>query len=372
MTKICHMTSVHKSNDIRIFEKECSSLAKKPEYKVWLVAQGDSRNENNVEVIGIGEKPSSRIKRILLFSRQVYKESKKLDADVYHFHDPELLPFGLMLKKQGKKVIFDSHENYSYQIKTREYMKPALRKIISASYYRLETMAAKHFDAVIFPCKMNGKHPFEGRSKRPVFINNAPIFTENDTDRAAQQDSEFTACYVGGLSEPRGITKSILAASKAGVKLVLAGRFDSDSYEQKLRAMPEFECVDYKGQCSHEEVYNILASCSVGLSVLQNVGQYKIIETLPTKVYEYMQMKMPVIMGISSYAKELNDEYKFAELVDPGNEDEIAEAINRLRKDPEKCQEMGNNGYELVKNHLNWAVEEEKLYKLYQEILTEE
>ena len=371
MTKICHMTSVHKSNDIRIFEKECSSLAKKPDYKVWLVAQGDSRTENNVQVVGVGDKPSNRIKRILNFSHLVYKESKKLDADVYHFHDPELIPYGLLLKKQGKKVIFDSHENYSYQIKTREYISPLIRNIISASYYRIETLAAGHFDAVIFPCKMNGRHPFEGRSKRPVFINNAPVFHENTVDREAQRDDSFKVCYVGGLSEPRGITKSILAAAKAGVTLVLAGRFDSSGYEQRLRKMPEFDCVDYKGQCSHEEVYNILAACSAGLSVLQNVGQYKIIETLPTKVYEYMQMKMPVIMGTSSYAKELNDECRFAELLDPSNEDEIADAINMLRNDPEKCREMGNNGYELVKNRLNWAAEEEKLYKLYQDILEE-
>ena len=38
MIKVCHMTSAHKSSDVRIFEKECVSLAKKEEYEVYLLS----------------------------------------------------------------------------------------------------------------------------------------------------------------------------------------------------------------------------------------------------------------------------------------------------------------------------------------------
>lgn len=369
MVKICHMTSAHKSNDVRIFEKECTSLAKNPDYEVWLVAQGDSRIENNVHVKGLGAIPRGRVKRIFIFAKDVYKESKKIDADVYHFHDPELIPFGLRLKLQGKKVIFDSHENYTYQIKTKEYIPAAVRGIISGAYGILETFAAKRFDAVIFPCRMEGKHPFEGRSRRNVFINNTPIFEETGFERKADKNGEFKACYVGILAEARGISKSVLAAAEAGVKLVLAGSFGSSDYEKRVRELPEFSCVDYRGHCTHDEVYNILEECTVGLSVLQDSGQYLVIETLPTKVYEYMQMKMPVILGSSPYTQKLNDEYRFAIMVDPSDEHEIARAITYLKDNPDICAEMGNRGYDLVKDRLNWAVEEKELFKLYQEVI---
>ena len=371
MKRICHMTSAHKSNDIRIFEKECSSLAKNADYEVWLVAQGDSRSQNNVNVLGLGQIPSGRLGRILSFSRKVYKAAKDLDADIYHFHDPELIPYGLNLKVRGKKVIFDSHENYTYQILTKDYLPYWVRRFVSGSYNMFETFAAKRFDAVIFPCRMKGEHPFKGRSKRCVFINNAPIFEEKPISKKTGDSEEFKTCYVGGLTEARGITKSVLASAKANVKLVLAGSFDNKEYEERLNNLPEYASVDYRGQCSHEEVYDILAECDAGLSVLQNVGQYLIIETLPTKVYEYMQMKMPVILGASPYAKELNDKYDFAELVDPENEDDIADAIIRLKADRAKCRKKGLNGFELVKNHLNWAAEERELFSLYRELLGE-
>ena len=50
MHKVCHVTSVHESDDLRIFDKECISLAKNKDMKVYLVARGESRIEQGVSV----------------------------------------------------------------------------------------------------------------------------------------------------------------------------------------------------------------------------------------------------------------------------------------------------------------------------------
>ena len=101
--KVCHMTRVHPSTDTRIFYKECIALAKDG-YDVTLVAYGNSREENDVKVVGIGNLPKSRLKRIFLFSKKIYKAALNVDADVYHLHDPELLPYVKKLKHKGKIV----------------------------------------------------------------------------------------------------------------------------------------------------------------------------------------------------------------------------------------------------------------------------
>ena len=108
MIKVCHMTSAHEEEDIRIFRKECVSLAEAG-YDVYLVERGESYEKNGVHIVGVGEIPAGRLKRMTQGAKKVYAAAKALDADIYHFHDPELLPYGLKLKKAGKKVIFDSH-----------------------------------------------------------------------------------------------------------------------------------------------------------------------------------------------------------------------------------------------------------------------
>lgn len=101
MKKVCHMTSAHPSSDIRIFNKECVTLSRAG-YKVFLAAHGEEYTEQGVSVQSVGQAYSSRMKRMLFASRNIYRKALEIDADIYHFHDPELLPYALKLKKKRK------------------------------------------------------------------------------------------------------------------------------------------------------------------------------------------------------------------------------------------------------------------------------
>ena len=149
MIKVCHMTSAHEEEDIRIFRKECVSLAEAG-YDVYLVERGDSYDKNGVHIVGVGEIPTSRLKRMTEGAKMVYQAARALDADIYHFHDPELLPYGLKLKKAGKKVIFDSHEMYTEQIREKPYLPHWFARLLSHAYGKYESHVLGRIDGLVY------------------------------------------------------------------------------------------------------------------------------------------------------------------------------------------------------------------------------
>jgi hypothetical protein len=142
MQKIAHLTSAHPRDDIRIFHKECVSLSKN--YDVSLVvADGKGyATVKGVRVLDVG-KSNGRLHRMLIATRRVYKKALQLNADVYHAHDPELLPVLSKLKRKGKKVVFDAHEDLPKQVLFKPYLKPWSSKIISKTIAWYENRVCK-------------------------------------------------------------------------------------------------------------------------------------------------------------------------------------------------------------------------------------
>ena len=363
------MTSVHDPEDDRVFYKECMSLAAAG-YEVYLVAKGESYEKNGVHVVGVGQQTGGRFSRMYGFAKRVYEKALELDADLYHFHDPELMPFGEKLKKRGKKVIFDSHERYTEQLRSKAYIPSVIREPFARVYGWYEDRILRKMDAVIFPCTMSGKNPFEGKCTRAAIISNAAVLSEffyQFQENAQKKDR--LVCYVGGLSESRGITQNILAASAAGAVLALAGDFSSDAYKDQLQQMPEYSCVEYRGRLNRQGVTALLSESHVGLCTLLDCGQYLKIDTFSVKVFEYLSMAVPVILSKSQYNCQMVEKYQFGICVDPENTEEIAAAISYLLDHPDEANQMGKNGRRMIKEAFNWGVEEKKLLALYEDIL---
>ncbi len=364
--KICHVTNSHADSIPRIL-RECESAIRN-DMSPYIVLQGNSFEKDGISYVGV-KLYKSRLYRMIFTSKDLYKEAVKVDADIYQLHDPELLLYAIMLKKKGKVVIFDSHEFYGVQIEIKEYIPLGIRKLIAKAYRSFETWVCKKIDAVIAVCTIDGEDYFSNRTNKTVFVANLPDTTIFSKETHIDRTKLNAVVYVGSLSHSRGITHLVKAVAKTKAKLILCGPFSSIEYYEELQKMPEFSNVEYKGIVPRDKIVSILNTSSIGVSTLLHVGQYSRIDTLPTKVYEYMSVGLPVIITDTSYAKKAVDKYKFGICVDPEDIEEIADKINYLIDNPEIAHQMGENGRKTIKEKYNWKVEETKLIDLYKELV---
>ena len=149
MKRICHVTSVHSSKDVRIFYRECLSLLNAGYIVLEIAPNVLDEVYKGVSIYGV-KVPRNKWKRSILGQKVVYHKCVELNADVYHFHDPELIPVGVKLKKKNNKcVVFDSHEDVPAQILTKAWIPAFLRKPVSKFYAVYEKQMLSRYDALV-------------------------------------------------------------------------------------------------------------------------------------------------------------------------------------------------------------------------------
>lgn len=368
MKKICHITSAHGPEDVRIFHKECVSLARAG-YEVYLVQRGESYEKEGVHLIGFGKPSSNRLGRMLFAARRAYLAALAVDADVYHFHDPELLPYGLKLKRRGKKVIFDSHEDTLESILEKSWIPAPLRKAVYLWFKGQQEEVCRRIDAVV-AVTPHMVDFFRSINPRTVQVANFPIL---DDSPAPPDAASKTLVFAGGISRQWNHHTIIEALERLpDCRYRLCGPAEAD-YLRELEALPAWGQTEYLGKVPHEEVPALLAKSSLGMAVPSYCrnSDWKNGTMGNTKIFEEMMAGLPVVCTDFVRWREFVERWHCGICVDPANPDAIAGAIRYLLDHPEEARRMGENGRRAVKEEFNWGVEEKKLLALYEEILNE-
>ncbi len=366
--KICHLTSVHNRYDERIFTKECCSL-QKAGYDVSLIVADDKPDEikDGVKIYGV-KSSENRLLRILQTSKNVYKKAIQLDVEIYHFHDPELIPVGIKLKRKGKKVIFDSHEDVPQQILSKKWIPTPFRKIIAYLYSRYESASLKKFDGIV-SVNSNIVERLKKINPNTIVITNYPII-KNSVIQNENKYENRTICFAGTISRDYNIHKILEAIENIdNVKFVLCGIGDP-LYLQELRTLPAWNKVDYKGQITFQEVSNIYNSSTLGIAIhsyTPNVGM-KTGSLGFIKNFEFMAHKLPIICTDFLVWKKIIEEEQCGLCVSPYDTEDIDKAITYILDNPQKAKVMGENGHSAVTKKYNWASQEYSLINFYKQL----
>jgi glycosyltransferase involved in cell wall biosynthesis len=365
--KITHITSVHPRYDTRIFLKQCRSLANLGHDVSLVVADGKGDEiKDSVKICDVG--PSNgRLGRMTRTVNRVLAKARELDASIYHLHDPELIPMGLKLKKMGKKVIFDSHEDVPKQLLGKPYLNKPAKIALAKAVALFEAYACRRLDAVVAATPYI-RDKFLKINPCTTDINNFPMLGELANTQSDWTRKQNQVCYVGGIGIIRGIREMVRAMEfvTTDVRLQLGGRFSEKSVGLEVREYPGWHTVDELGWLGREEVRSVLQRSVAGLVTFLPSPNH--IDAQPNKMFEYMSAGIPVIASDFPLWREIVEGNACGLCVDPLDPKAIAQAIDFVISNPERAEEMGMNGRKAVHEKYNWSFEEKKLLALYEQI----
>jgi glycosyltransferase involved in cell wall biosynthesis len=366
VTRVCHITTVHPIDDHRILYKECLTL-RAAGYDVTLIAphQKDAVLER-IPVVALRGPAHGRLRRMTQRPLAAYRAAVAVDADLYHFHDPDFLPYGVRLARAGKRVVYDAHEDLPLQVRSKEWIPAGARPAAARAFARLEAACVGRLDAVVvanpWTRERLGRH-----QSRIVRVANFPRLGEIGP-AAAWDDRSRAACYVGGITRLRGVGELIDAMAHAEEELLLAGAISPPELRAELERSPGWERVRYVGRVGREQVAQLLAEAKVGVVPLKPTAHYQ--QIYPVKLFEYLAAGLPVVATEVPTWRQILETHDCGVTVPFGDPRHLAEAIRGLLDDDDRARAMGKRARLAAEERFSWETEAAVLVGLYDDLLS--
>lgn len=364
MRRVCHISTVHNWLDNRIFHKQCRSLSAAGYDVCWVVQHASKDMRDGVQVIPL-EKPSSRIARWTVTCWQAFRKALATNADVYHFHDPELIPYGLLLKLLGKRVIYDIHEDYVSSVSQKYYLPKLLRWPLANALGLAESVGSLPLTKVI------AERYYAERFPDATMVLNYPAIPETDLPQCGRSTTRLL--YTGNVHKARG---AMVHASIPGIcpdtTVEFIGKCQPKLHQEMVSASS-----GHAEKLSFEGVGGLVPFDTIrdayrgnwlaGLAIFPHNEHLERKEL--TKFFEYMQHGLPIIASHFPTWRRLVEENECGICVDPENKAEIEAAVRTLQNEPETWNRYSRNGIARVQEKYAWSSQERTLLDLYQHLL---
>ena len=362
--EICVITTAHHASDVRIFAKEVSALAQVPKYKIFYAAHGLANNEN-IDFISLGVKPSNRILRFTKSFLAPFKVLKKTRAEIWHIHDPELIPFAITLKILGKVIIWDAHEDYFSQLDSknphREYIPKILRGFVKIGFKFLLRIMDIISDGVIAATPEIAK---KYRNRNLCIVGNECIL-ENFINCSPNYESK-NILFIGSMSSQQSFRAVVDAiALLKDCKLVVAG--ESNDIEMRYASYKLGLRFEHLGQIQQEGIAKAISDSAIGLMTYFDSKLYETLNS-PNKFYEFAASSLPILATPTRANIALIESAKCGHVVSGFDSLDISQGIDFMLSSKTQLYKWGMNGRNWATLNGNWNDSKIRLIEFYSKL----
>ena len=360
--RVVHLTTVHHPLDPRIFWKQAVSLSGAG-FDVCLVAP-HTRAET-VQGVRVVPLPPvrGRYRRIVL-QRRAFTAARALQAAVYHFHDPELIPVAWNLKRTtGARIIYDMHEDYRGH-------GPVEGRFLRA----LERWCFTWVDHVVVA---NEAHAEIVKSTPVTCIANyvKPLSASPSAPRSLES---IRLLYTGVMADPRGLD-ALLSLAGVIVRRNLPWHIDlvgvcyrtADRHRAEARIEAEglgavVRRVGWDVYVPWPEMEPFYQQAHVGLALWQPGRDHA--TKIPTKFYEYLHHGLPILCSDFPRWRAFVEDHGCGAVVDPRDAEAAIDRLAAWFDDPAHYRRLSAAALDAAPRY-RWAAMEKRLVALYRELL---
>ena len=360
--KVCHFSTVHNVADTRVFHRECIAIHRAGFDVVLIVPNGRDDEIDNIKIKHIPI-VRGRLRRFFISTFQVLIACYREKADIYHYHDPELMIAGMILRLSGKKVIIDIHDDVLYFMNNKHYLPISIRKPIGLGVLMLQKFLILFHSGVVtatpFISKRFGK-------RHVISVQNFPEYSRFERCKQIPYDQRpLKFIFTGVMHEKAGFINYLKTASlfDSDYTIDIVGRFSPQSLVKKLQP---YSAIQFKPWMEYDSVLHEIMSSRAGLCLYPSTPQF--VESYPRKFFEYMAAGIPVIASDFPLWREIIHKNGAGLLVNPESPEDISDAIKWIATNQTEAKQMGKNGRKLVEEIYCWEKEKEKLIAFYEKL----
>lgn len=369
--RICHVTSMHGRDDDRIYQRACLGLARAGHEVVLVATEGAGIMDSDITVVPV--KKRSGLRRRVFSSIEAVLKARRLSADIYHFHDPDLLPWAPLLKRDGAVVIYDVHENY---VSRAVKLPPPIRGVAGRLIRGFEKLIIRRISGYTAVTETMAGLFADTGAPYAVIRNTVDVSRLEGLELPEPDETAPPVIYTSGTNAPaRNCAEMVRVLPLVlerfpKVRMMFAGRY-SPGYQEELRRTAEEmgvgHALDLEGMLPWEENFIRTAGAFCGC-VLYERNENNLV-TIPNRLFEYMYCGIPVVAEDLPELRKIMDAVGCGILVDSRDPEALAEGFCYLLEDPARAREMGRRGRRAIEEEWGYQEDVRNTLDLYERLL---
>lgn len=366
---VAHITTVHHPRDPRIFYKQLQTL-QRAGYNVQFVApESGSGPVDGISIVGISSLAQDRAAsywRRFRAQPEVFWRAWQCRADLYHIHDPELLPLAYLLHlARGVPVVYDMHEDFASQGGVR------------GRFIRMmETWAFSWLQHVILAETSYREIISEEPVEATLIANYARSSSHQVKEDNEPPKAPSRLLYTGTVADERGlgtmldVMEQVRERGRPERLRMVGVCHRSGERTTALRRLRRLDgTASWVGDGAYVDATEMPPHyrwADVGLVLCRPTPNLR--RSLPTKFFEYLQYGLPILCTDVPLWRDFVERHACGTVVPANDSDAVLDVLLRWRNEPERYRSYAENARAAASQY-RWEEMGGRLSALYDRLL---